>query len=92
VDRLRLYAAQKGLSPQAAELLIELFRRGELPRGEAGRVMRASERMGRLVVSALSKPEVGLLTSATPKGPLRLRFPAEAYETLFPRLYAPPPG
>jgi len=29
----------------------------------------------------------GLLASATPKGPVSLRFPAQYLEALFPRLY-----
>ena len=29
----------------------------------------------------------GLLASATPKGPVSLRFPAHALESLFPELY-----
>jgi hypothetical protein len=31
--------------------------------------------------------KVGLLASETPKGAVSLRFPAEALEDLFPRLY-----
>jgi hypothetical protein len=30
----------------------------------------------------------GLLASATPKGPVSLRFPDEALEILFPKLYS----
>ena len=32
----------------------------------------------------------GLLASATPKGPVSLRFPVDTLEGLFPRLYPEP--
>jgi hypothetical protein len=31
--------------------------------------------------------DTGLLGSATPKGPVSLRFPSEALDMLFPRLF-----
>jgi hypothetical protein len=33
--------------------------------------------------------QAGLLASETPKGAVSLRFPADALEDLFPRLYPP---
>lgn len=46
---------------------------------------RAWERTARRVLN--DAVEAGLLASATPKGPVSLRFPESALEVLFPRLY-----
>jgi hypothetical protein len=43
------------------------------------------QRSARRVLSDVM--ELGLLASATPKGPVSLRFPSESLETLFPLLY-----
>lgn len=73
------------LKPEAFPLLHEALLRGEFERGEAARITGLPERTARRVLNELAS--LGLLTSETPKGPVSLRFPADALETLFPRLY-----
>jgi len=85
-QRLRAYVAQReGLKPEAASLLRETLIRGEIDRGDAARISGLPERTARRVLNDVIGD--GLLASATPKGPVSLRFPVHALETLFPRLY-----
>jgi Fic family protein len=85
-NRLRAFAAQhKTLKPEASRLLDETLIRGEIDRGEAARITGLPERSARRVLNDLVKE--GVLASATPKGPVSLRFPVHSLETLFPRLY-----
>ena len=74
-----------GLKPEAARLLREALVRGRIERGEASRITGLPERTARRVLGEVI--EAGLLASATPKGPVSLRFPVDALEALFPRLY-----
>jgi Fic family protein len=83
--RLRTLVAQRDLKPEAVRLLDEAFVRGEIERGEASRITGLPERSARRVLNDLVRE--GMLASATPKGPVSLRFPAYSLETLFPRLY-----
>lgn len=83
--RLGAFVAQRGLKPEAARLLDETFVRGEVERGEASRITGLPERSARRVLNNLVRE--GMLASATPKGPVSLRFPAHSLEILFPRLY-----
>lgn len=73
------------LKPEATRLLEETLVRGEIERGEASRVTGLPVRSAQRVLNDLVNE--GLLASATPKGPVSLRFPAHSLETLFPRLY-----
>jgi hypothetical protein len=57
-----------------------------MPRGEAERITGLKERGARMVLASLI--EQGILGSETPKGPVSLRFPSDAVELLFPRLFA----
>lgn len=66
-------------------LLREALLRGEFPRGEAARIVGASDRTGRSVLALAT--EAGLLVSATPKAPVRLGLPAKVHETYFPQLF-----
>jgi len=75
-DRLRL---------EAARLLEEALFRGEFERGDASRITGLPERTARRVLNDVVAE--GLLGSSTPKGPVSLRFPTSALESLFPRLY-----
>jgi Fic family protein len=85
-DRLRgLVAASDRLKPESVRILEETLIRGEADRGEAPRITGLPERTARRVLNDLV--DEGLLASASPKGPVSLRFPAHALETLFPRLY-----
>jgi Fic family protein len=83
--RLRLYVERsETLKPEAARLLEEALLRGEFERGEAARITGLPERTARRVLNDVVKE--GLLASATPKGPVSLRFPTHTLESLFPRL------
>jgi Fic family protein len=84
--RLQTYVARsETLGPETARLLEEAVIRGEFERGEAPRITGLPERTARRVLhGALS---TGLLASGSPKGPLSLRFPADALDALFPRLF-----
>ena len=73
------------LKPEAARLLRETLVRGRIDRGEASRITGLPERTARRVLGDVI--DAGLLASATPKGPVSLRFPVDALESLFPRLY-----
>jgi hypothetical protein len=66
-------------------LLREALLRGGFPRGEAARIVNASERTGRSVLTLAT--EAGLLVSDTPKSPVRLGLPAKVHETYFPQLF-----
>jgi Fic family protein len=85
-QRLRtLVERSSHLKPQAAALLEEALMRGEFERGEVARITGLPERTARRVLTDVT--DLGLLASATPKGPVSLRFPDIALEELFPRLY-----
>ena len=73
------------LKPEAARLLREALVRGRIDRGEASRITGLPERTARRVLG--DTVDAGLLASATPKGPVSLRFPVDTLEGLFPRLY-----
>ena len=84
--RLRDFVAYgRRLKPEAAPLLEQTLVRGEIERGEASRITGLPERSARRVLTDLIDER--LLASATPKGPVSLRFPVQSLEVLFPRLY-----
>lgn len=84
--RLTSYVQQNShLKPEAAGLLQEALIRGDFERGEIGRITGLPERSARRVLNDVIN--FGLLASDTPKGKVSLRFPADALENLFPRLY-----
>jgi Fic family protein len=84
--RLRAYVERHDtLKPEAALLMEEALMRGEFERGHIGRITGLPERTARRVLSSVI--EAGLLASHTEKGPVSLRFPDDALEILFPRLY-----
>jgi Fic family protein len=86
VRRLRTYVERsETLRPEAARLLEEALMRGEFERGDASRITGLPERTARRILNDVVTE--GLLASATPKGPVSLRFPTRALEQLFPRLY-----
>lgn len=66
-------------------LLREALLRGEFPRGEAARIVRAGDRTGRSTLTLAI--EAGLLVSDTPKAAVRLGLPAKVHETYFPQLF-----
>jgi Fic family protein len=84
--RLRTYVERsEKLKPEAARLLEEALIRGQFERGEASRIAGLPERTARRVFNDVIA--CGLLASETTKGPVSLRFPADALEILFPRLF-----
>lgn len=83
--RLRRYVERSGLKPEAARLLEEALMRGEFERGEASRISGLPERTARRVFNEVIA--LGLLASETPKGPVSIRFPANALDSLFPKLF-----
>ena len=84
--RLRTYVEKsETLKPQTANILEEALIRGEVERGAVERITGLPERTARRVLN--DAIDAGLLASATPKTPVSLRFPDEALEALFPRLY-----
>jgi Fic family protein len=84
-DRLQVYVARRNLKPEAFGILEQCLQRGELPRGEAGRVSGLRERTARDLLAALVRD--GILGSDTPKGAVSLRFPLDAVEILIPNLF-----
>ena len=82
----RLVERHEALPLEAAALLRAILLRGEIARGEATTVMGLPERSARRVLARLVQE--GVAGSATPKGPLALRFPQQTHDVLFPRLFA----
>lgn len=83
--RLKKYAERKDFKPEAIRLLEEALIRGSFERGDVPRITGLPERSARRVLSEVIKG--GLLASETEKGAVSLRFPADALETVFPRLF-----
>jgi hypothetical protein len=73
------------LKPESAALLDAALMRGEIERGAAPGITGLPERSARRVLN--DTIAAGLLASTTPKGPVSLRFPDDALEILFPKLY-----
>lgn len=89
LNRIAGYAGRRESAkelPRGSFLVIrELFLRGEITRGEIPRIIGASARTAQKVVGELLSQR--LILSGSPKGPLRLGFPAEAAAHYFPNLY-----
>lgn len=68
------------------KLVSHLLRFPELRRGEAEHVLDVRERAARLDVARAEA--AGFVISDTPRGPLRISFPLEFRERLFPNLFA----
>lgn len=75
----------KELPPKSSLVLREIFLRGEISRGEVSQITGVSPRTGQKITGQLLAHR--LVTSDSPKGPLRLDFPADAAEYYFPNLY-----
>lgn len=83
--RLKTYTERNGWRSEAAVLLTETLRRGEIPRGDAQPITGLKERTSRDLLAMLVAE--GMLGSETTKGPVSLRFPAKALDVLFPQLF-----
>jgi Fic family protein len=70
---------------RAPDLVAAVLRHGRLPRGEANFVLKTSERTARSTLPDLV--ERGFLKSETPKAPVRIAFPLDFRERLFPNLF-----
>ncbi|MDB5494170.1 MAG: Fic family protein, partial [Phenylobacterium sp.] len=81
----RLVESDPDLDPRGGALLEAALTRGELPRGEASAITGLGDRMGRAILSQLTSR--GLLTSDTPKGPVRIGLPTDDVDRLFPKLF-----
>ncbi len=77
--------AAKGLPTGSGLVLRDIFLRGEIARGEVQRIVSASPRTGQKITRELLSQR--LVTSSSPKGPLRLDFPGNAAGHYFPNLY-----
>lgn len=73
------------LKLEASFMLQETLLRGHVPRGDLARYSGMKERSARDLLGNLL--EEGLLVSDTPKGPVKMGFPAHAASYLFPDLY-----
>lgn len=71
---------------RAPDLISAVLRHGMLERGDAQIVLKTSERTSRNTLKQLTT--AGFLTSASPKTPVRLAFPLDYRERLFPNLFA----
>ena len=85
-ERYKDLLADLKLETRAIDLVMSIFKFGQMERGDAAHVLRMPERTARTVVSKLT--QLGFLKSSTPKGPVRVAFPLEYRERLFPNLFA----
>ncbi|MDQ2776040.1 MAG: Fic family protein [Acidobacteriota bacterium] len=76
------------LPAKAASLLEAVLYRGELPRGDVDSVLGIGARQARRIASSLLDREV--LTSESPRAPLRVAFPAALTSTWMPGLFPEP--
>jgi len=91
--RIKLWAEEEialgSLPPKAGAVLETLLYRGVLPRGEVADALGVSARTARRIVAALT--DHGALTSDTPKGDLRVAFPARLASRWMPGLFPEAP-
>lgn len=77
------------LPAKSGTVLEAVLYRGELPRGDTAKILGTGERQARRVVSSLA--EKGVLTSESPRAPLRLAFPAKLAGRWMPGLFPEKP-
>jgi len=89
VNRIAGYAERREFAKElprgSALVLREIFLRGEIARGDVSRIIGASPRTAQKVTGGLLTQR--LVISGSPKGTLRLGFPADAAGHYFPNLY-----
>jgi Fic family protein len=78
-----------GRDKRSGALVAAVLQYGQMERGDATLVLKTSERTARNVLSELVRD--GFLKSATPKAPVRIAFPLDHRERLFPSLFADAP-
>lgn len=85
-ERLQGYVlGDLGLREEACAFATALYARGEIARGDVPAIMGLKERTARSLLAELVAAE--LVGSATPKGPVFLRFTTASADALFPRLF-----
>jgi Fic family protein len=77
------------LPPKSGTVLEAVLYRGELPRGNAAKIVGTGDRQARRVVSSLV--DKGVLKSASSRAPLRLAFPATLAGRWMPGLFPEKP-
>ncbi|WP_375276174.1 Fic family protein [Methylorubrum thiocyanatum] len=85
-ERYRRLLADLGHDARSGELISTVLRFGEIERGQAALVLQTSERTARTTVSRLVAE--GFLKSRTPKSAVRVAFPLDYRDRLFPNLFA----
>lgn len=83
--RYRRLVADTIEDKRAPDLMSAVLRHGMLDRGDAQVVLKTSQRTSRNTLKQLTA--AGFLTSASPKTPVRLAFPLDYRERLFPNLF-----
>lgn len=83
-ERYRLLARDVSDDERAPDLVTAVLKYGALPRGDAAYVLRVSER-ARATLNDLVRH--GFLRSDSPKSPVRISFPVDYRERLFPNLF-----
>ena len=88
-DRILIWTEEEiragELPPKSGAVLEAVLYRGELPRGEAGKLLAMSGRNASRITSALLKH--GVLVSGSGRSPLRLAFPATLASRWMPGLF-----
>lgn len=87
--RIAIWAEEEmrldALPPHSDTVLETVLYRGELPRSEAAKLLRTSDRNARRITSALL--ERGVLSASSPRAPFRIAFPATLAERWMPGLF-----
>lgn len=84
--RIAKLVAVLDMDRRGMAIVAAVLRHGEMQRGDARVVTGAPERTARRILTQFVK--VGLLTSEGQKTPVRLAFPRDHHEMLFPSLFA----
>ena len=88
-DRIMIWAEEeiraRTLPPKSNSVLIAILYRGDLPRSDVVQITNGSERTARRITSTLLQR--GILTSASPRSPLCLAFPATLASRWMPGLF-----
>lgn len=84
-DRYRSLVRDVSGDKRAPDLVAAVLKHGALPRGDANYVLRTSERTARTTLNDLARQ--GFLKSDSPKAPVRIAFPLDYRERLFPNLF-----
>jgi Fic family protein len=84
-ERLKRYVTLKNFRSEAGKLLTEVLPRGKIARGDTPTITGLKERTARDLLGSLLRDSI--LGSKSEKGAVGLRFPVDARDVLFPRLF-----